>query len=168
MMETLKPSDFYGYTIFCDDIRHEVGGKVTFVGVYTKHMYVHDAFPCLLPKFGVWIQYNQHPDHIVKPIKFFIYLPGDKDDGPSIILQVPEGGTNDAIAKSGYLKRNLSLSDEINPTFVGMGSSNVFSPFIIPAPGLIMVRAVRNGTLVRLGSLAVMPAPELRSSLPAS
>ncbi len=36
-------------TLFCDDIRHEVGGKLSFVGVYSGGLLVSD-FPVTLPK----------------------------------------------------------------------------------------------------------------------
>lgn len=36
-------------TLFCDDIRHEVGGKLSFIGVYSGGLFV-PAFPATLPK----------------------------------------------------------------------------------------------------------------------
>lgn len=36
-------------TLFCDDIRHEVGGKLSFIGVYSGGLFV-PAFPVTLPK----------------------------------------------------------------------------------------------------------------------
>jgi hypothetical protein len=165
MMETISPSDFYGYSIFCDDIRQEANGKVTFVGVYTRHMVVHGQFPVLLPKLGVWIQYNQRPEHITKPIRFAIFLPTDAEDSPSIVMEVPPEQTEEAIAKSGYLAKDFSLVDDKDPVFVGLGTQTVFSPFVIPSPGLIKVRAIRDDKLVRLGGLAVY-GPEGPSAPP--
>ena len=39
-------------TIYCDDIRQEVGGKLSLMGVYNNVMYVQQ-FPVTLPKFWV-------------------------------------------------------------------------------------------------------------------
>ena len=158
-MKTIAPLDFYGHTIFCEDIRQETTGKVTLIGVYTDHMVVHGTFPVLLPKFGLWIQYNQRPDHFMRPVIFAIFLPEDPDDQPSIELQVPDEQIDAAIANSGSLKKNVSLSEK-NPVFVGLGSRTLFSPFIIQSPGLIRVRAIRNNELVRLGSLPVYAASD--------
>jgi hypothetical protein len=36
-------------TLFCDDIRHEVGGKLSFIGVYSGGLFV-PAFPVTLSK----------------------------------------------------------------------------------------------------------------------
>ncbi len=42
-------------TIFCDDIRHEVGGKLSYIGVYSSSMYVN-KFPAILPKIGLSVK----------------------------------------------------------------------------------------------------------------
>ena len=42
-------------TIFCDDIRDEVSGKVTYVGTYMSHLYAKN-FPLSLPKFCIAIK----------------------------------------------------------------------------------------------------------------
>lgn len=36
-------------TLFCDDIRHEVGGKYSYIGVYGERLIV-STFPTILPK----------------------------------------------------------------------------------------------------------------------
>lgn len=36
-------------TLFCDDIRHEIGGKLSYIGVYSGGLFV-PAFPVTLPK----------------------------------------------------------------------------------------------------------------------
>lgn len=43
----------YGYCIFCDDIRNEPGGKLSFIGCYNAVMFVGREFPLALPKFCV-------------------------------------------------------------------------------------------------------------------
>lgn len=39
-------------TIFCDDIRHEIGGKLSYIGTYSSAMYVN-KFPATLPKLAL-------------------------------------------------------------------------------------------------------------------
>ena len=36
-------------TLFCDDIRHELGGKLSYIGVYSSGLFVQN-FPVTLPK----------------------------------------------------------------------------------------------------------------------
>ena len=40
------------FTTFCDDIRQEIGGKLSYMGVYSSDLYV-GGFPITLPKFCV-------------------------------------------------------------------------------------------------------------------
>lgn len=53
-MSVLDPPDAYGYTVFCDDIRVEVGNKFTFVGVYPGQFVLYaDALPVAIPKLAM-------------------------------------------------------------------------------------------------------------------
>jgi hypothetical protein len=162
-METIPASDFYGHTLFCDDIRPEASGKINFVGTYTTHMVVHGLFPFLLPKFGIWIQYNQHRDKVITPVRFAIFVPGDKDDEPSIVTQVPDEAVEDAIQKAKERAKQNPQDEEKDPSFIGLGNHTLFSPFVIAEPGLIRVRAIREDKFVRLGALRVIPAPSQTS-----
>jgi hypothetical protein len=42
-------------TLFCDDIRHEMGGKLSFIGVYSDSLFVN-AFPVTLPKLCLFVK----------------------------------------------------------------------------------------------------------------
>ncbi len=44
----------YLETLFCDDIRHETGGKLSFIGVYSGELLV-PAFPVALPKLCLFV-----------------------------------------------------------------------------------------------------------------
>ncbi|MBI6975106.1 DUF6941 family protein [Pseudomonas lactis] len=39
----------YAYSVFCDDIRQEINGKITMVGIYTNRLLV-TSVPTVLPK----------------------------------------------------------------------------------------------------------------------
>lgn len=42
-------------TLFCDDIRHEIGGKLSYIGVYSGGLFV-PAFPVTIPKLCLSVQ----------------------------------------------------------------------------------------------------------------
>jgi len=42
-------------TLFCDDIRHEMGGKLSFIGAYSGELLV-PAFPARLPKLCLFVR----------------------------------------------------------------------------------------------------------------
>src|SRR5208282_5784869 len=62
--------------IFCDDIRQEVGNKLSYMGCYTGQMFVQ-AFPLALPKVCVAMHAVTPADNPFKQIKFRL-LKGDE------------------------------------------------------------------------------------------
>lgn len=144
-MKLLDSADVYGYTFFCDDIRQEVGQKFSLVGAYPGRMIVHGAFPCLLPKFAVFVTCVQRVRSYIPIKKFHIYLPDTSEDGePSYYLD--------------------SMPIEIPPEpnnehAIAMGTAlTVLAPVVLAMPGMIKVRAERAGELVRCGALTVEQA----------
>lgn len=62
----------HGIAIYCDDIRPEIGGKYSLIGVYTGNMNIAGQAPTLLPKFGVHI--NFFIPVLLKPEKISFHL----------------------------------------------------------------------------------------------
>jgi hypothetical protein len=153
-MITADAPEAYGYTIFCDDIRAEVGGKLTYVGCYAGTMFA-PTFPITLPKFCLGIVYMQQNDKIVLPIKIWVFLPGDDEDKPSIQA---EGSPEDDIAAARAAREaRVALGGSTEE----LGYATVYSQFavagfVLKQPGVIRVRAVRGDQLIRLGSLEVL------------
>src|SRR5260221_12989855 len=72
-----------GFTIFCDDIREEVNGKVSLIGCYGADLRIlGNQFPILLPKLGFHITVRVPSDGPNLPLKIMIYFPGQPDDQP--------------------------------------------------------------------------------------
>jgi hypothetical protein len=155
-MITLDGPDFYGYTIFCDDIRHEVGGKVSYIGVYRERLYVHGSFPFVVPKFGFGITCLQKARLFLPISKLVIFLPGDADDKPSIEAEGPPPGyERDA--------REAAEEDSSNPHGqIRVAANVVIGPVEISQPGFIKVRACRNNDeLIRCGMLDIQQHPKV-------
>lgn len=154
-MKTLDSPDFYGHTIFCDDIRREVGEKASYIGVYTGHMFVLGNFPFVLPKFGFAMHYVQRVRSYIPPTKFLIFLPGtspDDPDNPSIELELAE-----PIIPTNAVQAGLDGDEHAVRNFA---VHHMAAPLILQEPGVIFVRALRgNEGMVRLGALHVAPAP---------
>src|ERR1700730_10196073 len=98
-MALLDAPDFYGHTLFCDDIRAEADGKMMFIGVYLDQMFVHSDFPVTLPKFGFGITFVQKQRLFDPNLGIRIFLPQYSDDAPSIQADMreqvqPEGPAN--------------------------------------------------------------------------
>ena len=58
-----------GYTIFCDDIRHEITGKTTLVGKYDSAMIVSGDLPVTIPQICASVTLRLKPPHkLIKPV----------------------------------------------------------------------------------------------------
>ncbi|NMQ06322.1 hypothetical protein E4Q08_14205 [Candidatus Accumulibacter phosphatis] len=134
-------------TVFCDDIRHELGGKLSYIGVYSGMLFV-PIFPATLSKLCLAMNVLTPADKpfaklTVRLLKDEdVLVEGTLDDAQlSAAVDLP---TDDAMAKD----RILALQSII-----------VFSPFVLEGPCTLRVRAeTEEGELRGLG-LRVEQAP---------
>jgi hypothetical protein len=139
-MAVLTAPDVYGYTIFCDDIRYEMGGKISFIGTYSGTTIVHPVFPVMLPMFAMSITPFQRKRIFVPKVELRIFLPGDPDDTPSIQAEASTAGA--AAAAS-------AVTDALHPEaraledegYMGMNHQLRFAQLPIKEPGILNVRA---------------------------
>jgi hypothetical protein len=145
-----------GFTIFCDDIRQELGGKISLIGCYSGTIFIHTEFPFTFPKFCFAITLMQRREHLDPNIEIRIVLPGDSIDAPSLVAssrETREGAVAEETAKA---VEGLPVFDQRT---VAMHVNLIAAPLVIKEPGIIQVRAVRRGELVRLGGIRVVAAP---------
>jgi hypothetical protein len=154
-MITIDTPDAWGYTLFCDDIREEVGNKLTYLGTYAGR-FMHDKFPFVLPKIALGIVYYQRCNKVVLPIRYWIFLPGDTVEKPSIVQDHPREKSQDLIKEGAVLAARLGT----NAAFTTTHSQLSLVDVPIRQPGLIRVRAVRGEELIRLGTLEIALAPD--------
>lgn len=78
----------FEYAIVCDDIRQEIGNKLTFVGVYQDQIIV-SGFPFTFPKLCFFVQYA----YIKEGDQFLLELkdPSNKVIEKAIDIVVPAG-----------------------------------------------------------------------------
>jgi hypothetical protein len=150
-MALLDPPDFYGHTLFCDDIRTEADGKMTYVGAYLSNMLVHGNFPVSLPKFGFGITFSQKKTLFVSSLGIRISLPQDPPDSPSIqadMRQIADA----ALAAS---TNEIQGPEPDNQPMIVLHANLILAPLTIAVPGHIRVRIARGDDLVRIGALTV-------------
>jgi hypothetical protein len=156
---TILPSpDIYGYTVFCDDVRQELGGKTSFIGVYSDTMLVHGEFPLTLPKFGFGISLLQRREIFEANVEVQIFLPGDGEESPSIALQGSEAVEGAVAAQTAAQVEGLPKGDE---RIIAMHLNVIAAPLIFKEPGIMKVRgALRRGDVIRLGSIRIVSQPQ--------
>lgn len=157
-MALLDVPDLYGNAVFCDDIRTEIDGKSSLIGVYTNQMFVHGDFPVTLPKFAFSITFVQKKKIFDPNVGIRIFLPQDPDDAPSI--QADMGEHSEGAVLANIPRPNFPMPPESDQAVVALRANLIFAPLVIAQPGAIKVRIARRGDLVRLGGLYVSKAPQ--------
>src|SRR5450759_1276936 len=80
----------WGFSLFCDDIRHELGGKTTIVGIYQIDMIYPPevVFPLVIPKFGIFVKYYETPGALKNDLNLRVYFPGLEKDKPVVDIPI--------------------------------------------------------------------------------
>jgi hypothetical protein len=158
-MNVLDPPDAYGYTTFCDDIRMEVGNKLTFVGIYTDQFVLYaDALPAAVPKLAMSVTYRQRYDRMILPVQFRIFFPWTPET--PMVVDLPDLAQSSIEGAEALTERSSGEVAFVTSTF-NFG----FSPFVIASPGIIKVRAVRGDDLIRLGGIEIIVQPTASNPL---
>jgi len=140
----------YGYSIFCDDIRNEVGGKLSFIGCYSSVMFLNRGFPFILPKFCIHSYVVTSAEQPFQSVFIRCYIPERRDPIIDERIETPN------IPAQGIMVSELEPGFHA-PRQIVASASLVLSPFDVTGPGLISVRAVVDGASeeLSLGSIRV-------------
>jgi hypothetical protein len=140
----------WGFSLFGDDIRAELGGKASLMGLYQTDYLFQGTYPFAVSKFVIFIMYYELVEKMTSDITFKIHLPGDGPERP--ILEFP------------ILRKDLPIGDPKNQPEADDEEEVerisharipiILSPLVIPAEGFVKVRAHFNdGSVLRLGRL---------------
>lgn len=119
---------------FCDDIRQEVGGKTTLVGLYNE-VIIADALPCILAKFCVYLTIYSNNMNLEIPIEI---------DSEGDVIFSGEG-------KFEIHKNEWSGIDMEHKASLPL----MFSPIVLQNEGVFTVRANIAGKWIVAGQIAV-------------
>lgn len=135
----------FAHAIFCDDIRQELGGKFTFVGVYGSHLLV-PKFPSILPKLCIVVNMATPVGQPFESLRFRV-LKGDDTLAEGDFQQVAKATSELPDAKQGQVIR--------------VATHAVFSPFKVDAPELVRVQILTGADEIQAGSLQIDQNPAL-------
>ena len=144
----INPSLPGGHVIFCDDIRHELNGKITFVGVYSNIMYINGTLPVTLPKVCMGIVYREEQDSL-EPVTIKAFMPSGGGE-ETLIMEVIYEPQAEMIPPP---------TDEF--TFREARFLLEVPNFAVVEEGRILVRAYRGDDEIRLGRLDIILNPAL-------
>jgi hypothetical protein len=137
-----KPLEPLAITTFCDDIRYEVGGKHSLIGIYRDDLLLQGVtFPTTLPKLALSVTLVLHSSDPVLSMDIQISLPGEREDAPQYVahLDTQMGPDTDASTdKRRYLNFHFILA-----------------PITFKEPGPIKVRVHQQNHVIKAGTLNV-------------
>jgi len=145
----------WGYSLFADDLRQEVGGKASLMGMYQRDIIVTaDTLPVMLPKLVVWIEYFEYVNKIDSDLKFVVEF--SSSDPNTKIPPLDQTIKRSGIAKIDPAKR----SDEGDLPINHFRIPFVMTPFPVVAEGTIKVRCYfDSGVVLKLGRLNIKIKP---------
>jgi hypothetical protein len=149
----------WGQTIFADDIRFEIGGKYSIMGVYNVDMLIPNAtFPLTLPKLCMLIKYTEIKGAFNDDVSVSVFFPSDSDDVPSFSTTIPKEGRETAYSP------NAPVDDSERVFEIAMPL--IFSPVNIMQEGSIKVRVKCGDNITKLGRLAIRSADPSEIAMP--
>jgi hypothetical protein len=142
----------WGFSLFGDDLRQEVGGKVSLIGIYQEDMIFPGeiTLPIVVPRFVVFISYYELSGTLQTDVTF----------------RLSRAHENKVLAEFQMLRKDLSLPETILTT-EGESPEDaerifharvpmIISPFIIEKLGRVRVRAhYSDGAILKLGSINI-------------
>lgn len=137
-------------TIFCDDIRHEVGNKRSLIGVYSGQLLV-STMPAILPKLCVSVTVTTP---IEKPFRKLVIRLLIND------TEILRGDMGDNPVPPEDMQHTTALPDDVEH-FYSLTADFVLSPFQINEPAALRVRVdTEDGTLKGHGLHLRLLSPE--------
>lgn len=142
--------------IYSDDVRHEVSGKISYIGCYNSQLWVQ-SFPLTLPKLCVsmWarIPHSNLPKHVTfRLLKDTDVLFEQESDVPQ-----PQSTWD---LWEGSRPADMEM-------FTALSTTIIFSPMVLEEPCYLRVRAFTDdGEELKAPALRIMEAPqEFKDSL---
>lgn len=101
-------------TVFCDDIREEVGNKRSLMGIYHSEMFVHD-FPTVLPRLCFYVTFTTDIESTDGKVEFKVVKGKDEEELISTNIDIPIDKMNENNLGVPYTQRNLILAFGLSP-----------------------------------------------------
>ena len=136
-------------TIFCDDIRHEIGGKFSYIGVYSGQMFV-PSFPITLPKLCLAMSVITSADTPFRKLVMRLR----KDDAVLAEAALDDTQLSNAVEAFADVPE-----DERRDRVQSLQSMFVFSPFQLEGPCTLRVRIETESGELRGVGLRIGQAP---------
>lgn len=136
---------------FCDDIRHEMGNKLSFMGCYQSELFVAAA-PLLLPKLCVYASAWTLKG---KPFKTLAFRIVQNDENELARLEIPA----QALEEAAQIQNDTATRQTVSTAIA-------FSPFFIEKPTSLRLMAITEEGEIIGPRLLIKVASETASVAP--
>jgi hypothetical protein len=138
----------FAYSIFSDDVRHEIGNKRSIIGIYSGKMFV-SSFPILLPKLCISISIVTSFDKPFSSVKFRLLV---NDDVFS------ESALNEEHFARQNIDQSAAAEIDSNQVFIANIETQI-SPFPVEKASMLRVRIIADDEELKGGALSIELAP---------
>jgi hypothetical protein len=143
------PRVAWGQAIFADDLRVEVGGKISIIGIYQVDLIIPNNFPLTLAKLAIRVEYFEEKGALSDDLSLRIWAPGI--DEPIFLAEIPRNDL--AIPKYPY-----EVPENERDPHLYLMAPVIFSPLIIQHEGFIRVAMQCGKLTTALGRIMVRKA----------
>ncbi|WP_288078996.1 hypothetical protein [Pseudomonas sp.] len=134
----------YAHALYCDDVRHELGDKVSFMGVYSGKLLISDL-PAILPKLCVALTLRSGLD---TPFKSIV-ITGLYREQEVFVMNLNEQDVDRA-------KDSTPPSADSSALYVQILA--IMSPFQIEEPGRLDIKIIADGETLKVAALEIEAA----------
>lgn len=149
------PEPRVAHCVFCDDIRQEIGNKLSLMGVYAADLFIVGKPPIVLPRFGIVVWIIADIDDAIERVTTTVLMP---PDGAQIVRIETSGGT----ARTPQLLEGARklIARQIIP----------IAPFVVRHAGIMQVMVETERGELRAGRLMIhfADAPQDATGTPAA
>ena len=146
----------FAYCQFADDIRYEVGGKTSLIGIYGSEIHVTE-FPAVMPKFCAAAFFATSPEENLGSLQVTVL------NGDSVVFEaaVPSDTLQQMV---GDVLKNPTPEDPVS--VITLGVHGIVSPLVLDRESVIKVIVKADGQEYMAGKLRVKKIqPQASTSL---
>ncbi len=118
-----KNADRFVHVVFCDDIRHEVGNKVSFMGCYQREMLV-PVTPLILARLCIFVTVSTPVARPFKALTLRVHLGANE----VAVIEMPSEDVNQSLAPV-----------QVGDTRIMANLGLTLAPLVLTEPGEIRV-----------------------------
>ncbi|MCA3715523.1 hypothetical protein [Phenylobacterium sp.] len=141
----------YAYTIFCDDLREEVGGKFSLMGIYRNILIPSAPLPISLPHFAAVVHFVEPATEEFKALTIRLYFPGQDENEPPAAQVDIAADQNTAPPET-----DVPLDRQVRSLAIPFR----IAPLKLETAGRLRVRIERDGEVILAGTLQILGGPQ--------